>query len=69
MLTECKFKSRERTCENLFDTVKFRILETVLEMFKVQVGLNYQLLPEYQATTVNHKRDLLKNKSEDKGSF
>ena len=58
----------ERMCENLFDTAKFRILEIVLEML-VQVGLNYQLLPEYLATTVNHKRDLLKNKSEDKGSF
>ena len=51
------------------DTVKFRILEIFLEMFKVHVGLNYQLLPEYLATTVNLKRDLLKNKSENKGSF
>ena len=47
----------------------FRILEIFLEMFKVHVGLNYQLLPEYLATTVNLKRDLLKNKSKTKGSF
>ena len=47
----------------------FRILEIFLEMFKVHVGLNYQLLPEYLATTVNLKRDLLKNKAKNKGSF
>ena len=38
-------------------------------MFKVQVGLYYQLLREYLTTTVNLKRDLWKNESENKGSY